>query len=390
MKIIKVLLLIIVSLTAIVYGGVFLGHKVIFPIKTSKVPTIESVTDGVFTLGPQAHSFQPATIDEYMPVLAKQVKTYNEIAPNLWPDNALVNQSVVVEGIESKRFWFIDPEGAVTPLSKKEALRYGFKRLAYVGGFSFFDGGVYLAVTEDDLANYLMWQNYLHLGTYDSILFLTHEGFHAREQSKWQMMSNVPNPGRNDFIENTPARAKRALLQKQLLKAVSAQGSMEPVLDALATYNDWKAQFPDDYKNSVYFDRIEGTANYFELITGLYCGYPDQVKTMEDLDRALALLATREDNYIRHGLVKESYCAAAFACVLLDRFDSGWKKTLMDDPVATPIEMLYQCLLLKEETLPAPKIITQAEIDMVAEEMKKPVLNRGMPLLFKFLYDILF
>jgi hypothetical protein len=383
-----VLLIIAVSLAIIIYGGVFLGHKVIFPLKSSKVPTIEVLTDGKITLGPQAHSFQPATIDDYIPVLAAQLKKYNEIAPSLWPDNALINQSVVAEGVESKRFWFIDPKGAVTPLKKKDALSYGFKRLAYVGGFYFFEGGVYLAVTEEDLPNYLMWQQYLHLGTYDSILFLTHEGFHAREQPKWQIMSDVPNPGRNDFIENTPARAKRALLQKQLLKAVSEPGNTQLVLEALATYADWKAQFPNDYKNSVYFDRIEGTANYFELITGLYCAYPDQIKTGEDLDRALALLATREDDYIRHGLVKESYCAAAFACVLLDRFDSGWKETLMSRSDATPLEMLYQHF--KDEPLPVPRIITQAEIDEVALEMQKPVLNRGMPLLFKFFYDILF
>jgi hypothetical protein len=383
-----VLLIILISLAAIVYGGVFLGHKVIFPIKVSKVPTIEAVTDGVLTLGPQAHSFQPATIDEYIPVLAEQVKRYNEIAPSLWPDNALVNQSVIAEGIESKRFWLIDPKGVVTPLSKKDALSYGFSHLAYVGGFSFFDGGAYLAVSEEDLPNYLMWQKYLHLGTYDSILFLTHEGFHAKEQPKWQIMDIVPNPGRNDFTDNTPARAKRALLQEQLLKAVSEPGSIEPILEALATYIDWKAQLSDDYKNSVYFDRIEGTANYFEMVTGLYCGYPDQIKTKDDLDRALALLATRKDIYIQHGLIKESYCAPAFACVLLERFDSGWKEALMADPDATPIEMLYQ--RFKNETLPAPRQVTQAEIDAVALEMQKPVVNRGMPLLFKFLYDILF
>jgi hypothetical protein len=87
-------------------------------------------------------------------------------------------------------------------------------------------------------------------------------------------------------------------------------------------------------------------------------------------------------------LIKESYCAPAFACVLLERFDSGWKEKLMSESDATPIEMLYQ--RFKDETLPAPRIITQAEIDAVALEMQKPALNRGMPLLFKFFYDILY
>jgi hypothetical protein len=388
-KVIMILLIILVSFAVIIYGGVFLGHKVIFPINTSNVPTIQAVSDGVFQFGPQAHLTQPETIDEYIPVLAMQLKRYNEIAPGLWPDNALINQSAIAEGIRSRKFWLISPDGDIKPLSKKEALSYGINRQAYTGGFSFFKGGLYLAVSEEDLTNYLTWQKYLHLGTYDSILFLTHEGFHATEQGVWQYWEGtVANSGRNGFLENIPARAKRDLLQRQLLKAVSKPGDTQLILDALATYVDWKEQFPEEYKNSVYFDRIEGTANYYELVTGLYCGYPDQVKNSEDLERAIALLATRNDIYVRHGLVTECYTVGGFACVLLDRLESDWKERLMNDPYATPTEMLLQHF--NNETLPVPRQLTQSEIDAVAEEIQKPDENRGMPLLFKALYDMLF
>jgi hypothetical protein len=388
-KVIMVLLIIFASFVVIVYGGVFLGHKVIFPIKKSSVPTIQAVTDGVFLFGSQAHLTQPKTIGEYIPVLAMQLKKANEIAPELWPGNALINQSAIVEGIRSKKFWLISPDGSVKPLSKKEALGYGFERLAYVGGFSFFKGGVYLAVSEEDLTNYLMWQQYLHLGTYDSFLFLTHEGFHAIEQKTWSKIEGtVANSGRNEFRENTPARAKRALMQKQLLKAVSKPGDTQLILDALATYADWKEQFPEEYRNSVYFDRIEGTANYYELVTGLYCGYPDQVKNSVDLERALALLATRDDIYVRHGLIHECYIVGGFSCVLLDRVESGWKEQLMNDPDATPTEMLLQHF--RNEILPAPRQLTKPEIDAVAEEIQESDEIKGMPLLFKFLYDNLY
>jgi hypothetical protein len=389
-KLIRVILIIAACLAAVIYGGVYLGHKVIFPIKTSNVPTIQPVTDGKFTFGAQAHLTQPKTIGEYITVLAGQLKRYNEAAPELWPDNALVNQSVIVEGIKSKKFWRIAPNGTVTPLSKKEALSYGFRRSAYTGGFSPFDGGMYLAVTEENLSNYLMWQQYLHLGTYDSILFLTHEGFHAKEQTeaKWRTMSEIHNRARNEFLENTPARAKRALLQKQLLEAVSKPGDTQLILDALATYAEWKAQFPDEYQNALYFDRIEGPANYFELITGLYSGYPDQVKDSDDLSLALALLATRDDIYVRYGLVNECYTIGGFSCVLLDRLESGWKEELMNNPESTPTELLFRHF--KDETLPAPRQLTQSEINAAAEEINKPAENRGMPLLFKLLYDILF
>jgi len=386
--ILKALLIVVVSFVILIYGGVFLGHKVFYPIKTSSVPTIEAVTDGKLTLGVQAHAPQPKEIADYIQVLAGQLKRYNEIAPTLWPDNALVNQSLIVEEIRKNKFWKIEPDGAATTLSKKDALGFGMNRQFYFGGHSFFDGGGYLAVSKEDLTNYLLFQKYLHLGTYDAFITFAHEGFHNREQTRWQWMSAIPNRGRDNFDDNTPARAKRWLLQKQLLKAVSEPGNTQLILDALATYADWKKTFPEDYKNSVNWDRIEGTAYYYELVSSLYCAYPDQVKNVDDLDRALALLATQDDIYISYGLVTEGYVVGGLASVLLDRLDSGWKKRLMDTPEATPIEMLLQHFTGK--SLPAPQQLTQSEIDSVGAEIKKRTEEGGPSLLFQMLYDLLF
>ena len=386
-KFIKVFFIIVASLAVIIYGGVFLGHKVFFTEETSNVPTIEAVADDRFLLGVQAHPVQPATLDAFIPVLAEQLRRYNEIAPELWPNNPLVNQSLIIEGLRSKKFWLIAPDGAVTPLKKEDALSYGFTRNAYVDGFSFFDGGMYYAFSDEDLTNYLKWQKYLHLGTHDASLFATHEGFH-RTQSKWQIMSEISNRGRSEFFENIPARAKRNLMQKQILAAVNHPGDTQLILEALATYVDWKTQFPDDYNNSIYFERIEGTANYYEYITGLYMGYPDQIKNNRDLDSALALLASREDVYVGYGLVRECYTVSGFACVLLDRLESDWKERLMDDPDATPIEMLYQHFI--NEPLPEPKQLAPSEIDAVAEEIQKQNVSRVLPRLFRLFYDYLF
>ena len=387
-KLLKVLFVIAASLAVIVYGGVLLGHKVIFKEKSSNVPTIQAVTDGEFTFGAQAHLAQPATMDEFIPILAEQLRRYNEIAPNLWPDNALVNQSIIVESLNNGKFRLIAPDGLEAPLSKDKAMSYGFRRQAYVNGFSLFDGGVYLAVDEKDLTNRLKWQKYLHFGMHDAFLFFTHEGFHLKEQPKWRHADDIQNRARNEFLENTPARAKRDLLQRQILKAVSAPGDTRLILDALATYADYKAEFPEDYKNSAYFARVEGPANYYELVTGLYSGYPDQVKTRDDLDHGLALLATREDIYVRHGLVMECYTIDGFACVLLDRLENDWKPRLVNNPEATPMEMLHEHF--KDETFPAPKQLTRAEIDAVGEEIRKSKEISNKPLIFRFLYDILF
>lgn len=374
-------------MAAIVYGGVFLGHKVIFKEESSTVPTIQAATDGTLTLGVQAHSAHPTTVEELLPIIAQQLKTYNEIAPTLWPSGAVTNQSLIIEKIRGNKLWLITPDGNITPIQKDDVAGYGAYRQAYVDGFSFYEGGLYYAIADEDVANVLKWQQYLHLGTHDTILFLSHEAFHSKEQgAKWAMMDDVPNRGRDEFLGYTPARAKRDLLQRQLLTAVSEPGDTRLILDALATYADWKVQFPDDYANSVYFDRIEGTAYYYELISGLYAGYPDQIANKNDIDRALKLLATREDIYVWHGLVAEGYIVGGFASVLLDRYVENWAVQLMADPTATPIEMLYQHF--EGETLPSPVQLTQAEIDAVGAEIQEGKDTR--PRLFRFLYDILF
>jgi hypothetical protein len=381
------MLVAVVSLVALVYGGVFIGHNVLFREPVSNIPTIEPVSGDGLTLGVQPNP--PATIEGYVGLLAEQVARYNRYAPGLWPDNALDEQSVIVEEIKSGRFWLISPDGGSKPLPRDEALGYGFVRNAYFGGFDFYNGGVYLAVNERDLGNWLLFEKYLHLGTYDAFITFAHEGFHMKEQTKWAWPENVPNIGREEFLENTAARAKRALLQRQLLRAVSGRGETGLVLDALATYEDYKARFPEDYRNSAYTDRSEGTAYYYELVASLYAAYPGQVEDGDGLYQALALLAEREDIYVEYGLVTEGYHIGGFACVLLDMLEPGWKERLMAEADLTPIEMLSQHY--KGQALPEARQLAQAEIDAVGDGIKKESEGSGGPtLFFAFLYDILF
>jgi hypothetical protein len=385
-KIFKALLIIVLSVVALVYGGVFLGHKVIFKEPESKVPTIQPATDGTMTLGLQPD--QPVTVEGYIDVLAAQLKRYNEIAPSLWPDSAVTNQSIILEELNSQRFWLISPDGAVTVLQEDEALAYGFYRSNYFGGFDPYDGGMYLAVAESDLTNYLLFEKYLHVGTYDAFITFTHESFHMKEQAKWAMPDSVPNEAREEFLDNGDARAKRALLQRQLLKAISGRADRQLILEAVATYEDYKTGFPDDYNYSVFTDRDEGTAYYYELISSLYAAYPAQVNSREDLYRALELLATREDIYVDTGLVAEGYNVGGFACILMDMLGYDWKERIMNDADATPIEMLAESV--SGETLPPPARLTQEEIDAVSERINEMEKGGGPSLLFKFLYELLF
>jgi hypothetical protein len=328
-------------------------------------------------------------MDEYTELLARQVKRHNEAAPALWKDNALLGKSLIVEALDGKEIRLISPDGSSRDVSTRELQEKGVVRAQYFNGFSTFDGGAYVAASSEDLRNCLIWQKYLHLGSYDPFITFVHESFHTEEQTRWASAEHLPNAGaRDEYLDNIPARAKRALLQKQLLAAVANPGDEAPILDALATYEDYKAQFPDDYKNSVYSDRIEGTAFYYELAACLYASYPEQVKDKDSLHRALALLATRDDVYVEYGLVTEGYHVGGFASVLLDRMEDGWQARLMADAEATPIEMLSQ--RFAGAALPAPRQVTDEDIRETEAGIAQAGEGSGVANLFKMLYNILF
>ncbi|MDR2295520.1 MAG: hypothetical protein LBD95_01865 [Clostridiales Family XIII bacterium] len=388
LKALKVLACVVVALAVLVYGGVFLGHKVIFKGETSDVPTIPPAQNAEFTLGAQAHT-QPVTMDEYTELLARQVKRHGEVAPALWPDNALTGKSLIIEALDGGALRIISPDGEIRDISKDELAERGVIRAQYFNGFSDFDGGAYVAASSEDLKNCLIWQKYLHLGSYDPFITFVHESFHTEEQPRWANADHLPNAdARDEYLDDIHARAKRALLQRQLLAAVASPGEEAPILDALATYEDYKTQFPDDYKNSVYSDRMEGTAFYYELVACLYAAYPEQVTDRESLHRALALLATRDDVYVEYGLVTEGYHVGGFASVLLDRLSDDWQARLMADAETTPIEMLSRHFA--GALLPAPRPVTEEDIRATEAAIAQKNESGGAVYLFKMLYNILF
>jgi len=368
-KTLKISLISIVSLVLVLYGGVFLGHKIFVtpeaPDEPGSAATIEPAKNERFTFGPQAHSSHPTTLKGFMPILADQLARYNKVAPDLWPDNTLINQTLVVEDLTNQTYWLIKPDGTFAEVTEKDVSHYGYERLAYPNGFSFFKGGMYLALDEAELKDPATWEKYLHLGTYSAIIWLIHEGFHEM-QGAWAE-TDLANSDREDHLDDIPARVQRALLQKQLFHAVSRPGDTQAILAALATYEDWKTRFPLDFEDSLNADRYEGTAYYFEFVASLLVGYPDQVKNLQDVDAGLALLATREDVYIGHGLVMEGYSVGGFAAILLERLEKDWKGRLMADPGATAMEMLRQHFA--DQKLPAPTQLSPAETDAIVKDI---------------------
>jgi hypothetical protein len=326
-----------------------------------------------FVFGKQAHAFHPKTVDEFVPVFAEQLARYNITAPLLWPDNAIIDKSVILEDVDTGRFWSVKPDGTVAALSAEDIDGMNVSRRERADDFSFYEGGMYITVSAQSVLEQVGGDS-LHVGAYDSILWLTHEGFHKWEQSdKWKKpeQKDIANPGRDEFFLDIPARAKRNLLQRQLMQAVTRPDNPALILDALATYEDYKIQNADDYGQTPYFDQIEGTAKYFEVVSSLHIFYPNQIKSKEDVEQALAFLAHHEDNYLALGVVSESYTIGIFTCALLDRLDEGWKKRIMQEPQLTPLEMLAS--YYKGEKLPEPKQLTQEEIANVTEKIQEKI-----------------
>ncbi|MDR0880153.1 MAG: hypothetical protein LBN09_05530 [Clostridioides sp.] len=397
-KFLKWTAIIIVALVLIALGTVYAGHKFIFKEKTSDVPTIQPLVSGKYELGVQAHP-NIKTVDDFVKVFAEQVKNYQKKSAELWPDNAVTNQYAMLESVEEDRFWLINPNGDIKEMDKEEALSYNISRVPYFNGFDLFEGrgikGMYLAISKEDLSNYLVYQEYYHLGTYDVFITYSHESFHLLEQHKWNSRNStdVPNQAKNDFYENKGARAQRNLLLKQLLEAVRDPKNQDKyVLDAIASFEEYKSKYPDDYQNSIYFDKVEGTAYYYELISCLYASYPEQIKNEKDLQDALTLLAISDYYNEAYGIISEGYNIGGFAGILLDRLEGdksdNWKKEIIKNQDATPMQLLAD--KYKDEKLPEPVILSQADVDAVTKNINKQGEDSGPSNLFKMLYQLIF
>ena len=345
--------------------------------------------DALFIFGFDSRKSQPKTVDGFLTVFVDQFKRYNQAALEIWPGNRLYNVPIIIDDTDTGRMWLIEPDGAVTPISEEEAKEKGLAARRSVpfavgafGDFYVYDDkgniisqyftaeklkGIYFSVSEGAMENIDRWGNWAHVSTFDVIRFGIHESFHTYEQSKWQEQPVAERANyvtKDQFFEATGARIKRDLLLRQLMAAVSQMGEKRLVLDVLATYEDYKKQFPEDFSNALYWDRVEGTANYVEYLSSMYSYFPEQIKSKDDVYHALSQLATIEKYHRRPcGVIDEAYEIGSFAGILLDMLGIDWKNQLMNDPMLTPMEILS--LNFKNEVLPGPRQPTQAEIDEV-------------------------
>lgn len=400
LKFLKYCVFAIILIIVLALATIFIGHKFVFPIPFSETTTIPDIKEDGFCFGVNCQP-KSKTVDEFLPVFATQMKNYNTIAPSLWPENKVVNLYAAVESIESGKSWLISPRGEIKTLTTDELKELCPARARYNIGFTPFKNdsiqGVYLALSEDALKNVLEYQKYQYLGTYDLLLTYSHEMFHQLEQdNNWVSPQTVQNSSRNPMLDNAAARTERFQLYQLLLKANAAPSASvrdSLISQVLSNYQHYKNTYPDDYKSAEYFDRIEGTAHYYEIVSSLYSAYPREVNSAETLKRALMVLAQNENQkpYQEAGIDNESYIIGAWTGFLLDELqedNSLWKREIMQNPDLTPLDILAQ--VFEGKTLPSPVKPSKELEEQIKSSIQAQKDKKVAPGIFRMLYQLIF
>lgn len=121
LKLIKYIFLTFVVTILLIYTTIYLGHKVFFKPAYAEVPTVEAIEEGRFCFGVQCHP-KITNAEEYVQLLANQIKIYQEKSSMLWPNNAVVNYYALVESIEQDRSWLIHPDGKIEPMTSAQIM----------------------------------------------------------------------------------------------------------------------------------------------------------------------------------------------------------------------------------------------------------------------------
>lgn len=394
--------IVIIGLVVLLYATVFIGHKFLFKLHSTNHPTIETVSSSNYRFGAAART-QPKTMLGYVKVVSSQVKNYNEHLNNYWPNNPQKNQYLIAQDVKTKTAYLVNPSGEYKKLTSKQFDSYNVPSTMQVTGeWNPFSGngieGAYITVSPQALSNYYVYQRYEHLGTYDQFLSYSHELFHTITQKNWGD-NKYGNLNRDERLSDSTGRRSRMLLMQQLSLAITDTANRDThIKDALATYNQYEKQDKKDYDASILYDRLEGTAFYYELKSALYAAYPNQVKNESEVYPAItALLKNDNPAYRATGAVTEAYKVGGYAGILLDlkamennQDPNDWKNEVAKDGDATPLTLLAK--EYEGQTLPSPQTIPtkQAYKKWIGAYNKIDPINSQPAIIFNVLYAWLY
>lgn len=321
--------------------------------------------------------------EAFIPVLAKQIQRYNLRAKDYWPNSKVVNQIAIVVTMDRRKAWKILPTGEYQAISVKQADRYK-KTTGYDTEFIPFktpqgEQGIVLTLNETALKDPKTFAKYPHLGTYDMFITYVHELFHVLEQPHWNDLKETANAERSEYQDQIEARAIRGVIYQQLLNAfIYPNKKTFYARRAAATHRYYQKHYPKDATNALFFDRHEGTAFYYEVVTSLYSAYP-AIKNQADLMQAYGIIAKNIKVAEASGLVIEGYNLGAAAGLLLDQLQATptqWKLQLMRQVDGTALNLLAEMF---DNSIKASDVVlpTKAQLKVyskLAQEASKPAV----------------
>jgi len=374
------------------------GIYAYYHIQLKPQPSTSTVLleDNDFRIG-HATKTQPESLDDYVRLAASQIGKFNQMSSAFWPGTSFEGTVVYFISNDRKYAWKVEYDGSYTKIENvKSVPRYGS-----VMGYEmeFFplgietDGvkGMVIVISQDALLDQASYEKYTHVGMYDPLLTYIHEGFHvfAQDSDRWHD-ADVSTAIRENALDNLEARKLRTYTVKLLSQALQDEENRDLYMkQAVKLHQAYKTTFAKEYERVRYFERIEGTASYYEVVASLQTSYPETIN-ITNYAKAVALWTTirRPENIL--GASHEAYELGTLAGVLLDLKTDPleWKRKIETDPMATPMELI--------EGLYTPDELKQVSIPKISEDYTKSLvesINQGQEVKSKFiglLYHVFF
>jgi hypothetical protein len=375
------------------------GIYIIYNTELKPQPSISTVVleNKDFQIG-HASKVQPAILDEYISIVAPQIKRFNQHSDEFWPNSSFKDSVVYFITNDKRQAWKVEYDGSYKKINNVKSVPRFDSIMGYHMEFYYLkpevhgEKGMVLVISLEDLLDQVTYEKYTHLGMYDPIITYIHEGFHIFTQgsSHWKE-ADISKAQREDAFDNLEARKLRTYSIKLLYKALQDESTRDSyVKQALRLYQTYKATFPEEYERVQYFERIEGSASYYEVVSCLQVSYPETINSTNYTD-AVALWTTNRQAQDSVGASHEAYELGAVAGVLLDLYyddANDWKEKLENDPTVTPMGLL--------ETLFTEEELQQVDVPEISQEYTDKLIesiNKGRNVrnnLLSFLYHVFF
>ena len=385
---------VIFMVPALLLSGIYAYyHTQLKPQATTSTVSLENQD---FKIG-HATKVQPLSLDDYVRQTASQIAKFNELSNSFWPGTSFDGAVVYFISNDRQHAWKVENDGSYTQIEDvKSVPRYGSVRGYEMEFFPLSmetDGvnGMVIVISQDALLDQIRYEKYTHLGTYDPLLTYIHEGFHifAQDSDRWQD-ADVSTAIRENALDNLEARKLRTYTIRLLSQALQDEENRDLYLkQAVYLHQLYKRTFAQEYERVRYFERIEGTASYLEVISSLQVSYPESINETNYTEAVGLWAANRRPEDVL-GASHEAYELGALAGALLDTKTNpnSWKRLIETDPTATPMDLI-EGLYTQDE-------IDQVAIPEISEEFTDSLvesINRGPTVrnnLISFLYHIFF